>query len=153
MAWLHERFKSKHFELVYEVSCRMAADIYTKAFSDPFKCVDVCGFSNIFDPKILKEKGFWIDRKVDSPLQSGGRRGYLRNLKHPKGCRPSLVGMKMKKDGPCRLQKRLGCSGHLCPDRLLSIGHSVPLGLFILALGPSSRIVSSMRPSSCPMLH
>ena len=24
--------------------------------------------------------------------------------------------MKMTKDGPCRLQKRLGCSGHLCPD-------------------------------------
>ena len=58
VAWLHERFKSNDFELVYEVSCRMAADIYTKAFSDPFKWVAVCGLMNIFDPKTLKKKEF-----------------------------------------------------------------------------------------------
>ena len=51
VAWLHQRFKSKVYELVYEVSCRMAADIYTKAFSDPFKWVAVCVLNDTFDPK------------------------------------------------------------------------------------------------------
>ena len=150
VAWLHERFKSKDFELVYEVSCRMAADIYTKAFGDALKWAAVCGLINIFDPKILKEKGFWIDRRADSPSQSGG--GF-RSLKHQKVHQPSLVGMKMMKAGQCRLQKRLGCSGHLCPSMPLPIGPFVPLGPFIVALGPSSKPVPSIRPSSYPMLH
>jgi hypothetical protein len=35
--WLHERFAEKDLVLIYEVSAKMAADIYTKAFSDPLK--------------------------------------------------------------------------------------------------------------------
>ena len=34
VAWLHEVFKGDHLRLMYEISARMAADIFTKAFSD-----------------------------------------------------------------------------------------------------------------------
>ena len=37
VAWSDERFKTKDLSLVYEVSAQMAADIYTKAFTDPDK--------------------------------------------------------------------------------------------------------------------
>ena len=57
VAWLHERFKGNDLELVYKVSCRMAADVYTKAFSDPFEWVAVCGLIKILNPKSLKEHG------------------------------------------------------------------------------------------------
>ena len=33
VAWLHERFKGEDINLAYEVSSRMCADIYTKAFT------------------------------------------------------------------------------------------------------------------------
>ena len=35
VAWLHERVKSNDLTLVHEEFCRMAADIYTKAFRRP----------------------------------------------------------------------------------------------------------------------
>ena len=72
VAWFHERFKSNVSELVYEVSCRMAADIYTKAFSDPFKWVAVCGLIHIFDPKILKEKNSGL---ISRPIPFAKRGG------------------------------------------------------------------------------
>eukprot|EP00972_Heterocapsa_arctica_P037163 5471650-Heterocapsa_arctica.AAC.1 len=34
VAWLHEIFKNKELDLNYELSSRMCADIYTKAFTD-----------------------------------------------------------------------------------------------------------------------
>ena len=34
IAWMHERFKAGVLELQYELSARMTADIYTKAFTD-----------------------------------------------------------------------------------------------------------------------
>ena len=34
VAWLRERFKGNDLDLVYDVSSRMVADIYTKAFTD-----------------------------------------------------------------------------------------------------------------------
>ena len=37
VAFLHEQFAEGDFQLCYEVSSRMAADIYTKGFTDPVK--------------------------------------------------------------------------------------------------------------------
>merc|ERR1711972_710488 len=37
VAWLHEVFKRKDAVLAYEVSAKMSADVYTKAFLDPSK--------------------------------------------------------------------------------------------------------------------
>ena len=41
-------------QLVYEVSARMAADIFTKAFTDKAKWVEVCDLINHVDPSRLK---------------------------------------------------------------------------------------------------
>jgi hypothetical protein len=37
VAWLHEIFLSDEFTIKYEVSAKMAADIFTKAFTDKGK--------------------------------------------------------------------------------------------------------------------
>eukprot|EP00972_Heterocapsa_arctica_P047466 6999854-Heterocapsa_arctica.AAC.1 len=34
VAWLHETFKKNKIDLNYELSSRMCADVYTKAFAD-----------------------------------------------------------------------------------------------------------------------
>lgn len=52
VSWLHERFANDDLILVYEVSCRMAADIYTKAFTDGIKWDAVRTLINILDPKL-----------------------------------------------------------------------------------------------------
>ena len=54
IAWMHERFKAGDLDLRYEVSSRMAADIYTKAFSDSDKWQAACWLINIVDPKIIQ---------------------------------------------------------------------------------------------------
>ena len=51
---MHERFKAGDLDLQYEVSSRMAADIYTKAFSDGDKWQAACWLINIVDPKIIQ---------------------------------------------------------------------------------------------------
>ena len=72
VAWLHERFKEPDLQLVYELSAKMAADIYTKGFTDGQKWECVRGLINVFDPKILKDKGL-LQALIDtSTNQSGG---------------------------------------------------------------------------------
>ena len=49
VAWLHEMFKREEYALVYQLSSKMAADVYTKAFHDPIRWKHVCMLVNIFD--------------------------------------------------------------------------------------------------------
>ena len=52
--WLYERFKDdKETTLSYEITTRMCADIYTKAFTDPAKWEHACDLINVFTPKRL----------------------------------------------------------------------------------------------------
>ena len=54
--WLHERFKdTEEVDLSYELSARMCADIYTKAFTDPAKWEHACDLINIISPDRLRE--------------------------------------------------------------------------------------------------
>ena len=55
VAWLHETFSQQSITLMYEVSSRMCADIYTKAFTDATKWQAVCDLINIVDPKRLQQ--------------------------------------------------------------------------------------------------
>ena len=55
VAWLHETFSQQNIGLMYEVSSRMCADIYTKAFTDATKWQAVCGLINIVDPKRIRQ--------------------------------------------------------------------------------------------------
>ena len=50
VAWLHETFSHQDIDLVYEVSSKMCADIYTKAFTDASKWLAACDLINIVDP-------------------------------------------------------------------------------------------------------
>ena len=54
VAWLHERWLAGDFILFYEKSELMAADIYTKGFSDKGKWTAVCWLINVVDPQKLK---------------------------------------------------------------------------------------------------
>ena len=50
VARLHEAYMRKDFDLVYELTSRMCADIYTKAFVDAGKWESACELINIIDP-------------------------------------------------------------------------------------------------------
>ena len=54
VARLHEAYQRKDFDLVYELTTRMCADIYTKAFVDSGKWEAACELINIVDPKWLQ---------------------------------------------------------------------------------------------------
>ena len=47
--WLFERFQENYLELIYEESAKMAADIFTKAFTDKATWIEVCRLVNIVD--------------------------------------------------------------------------------------------------------
>ena len=50
ISWLHEQHAGKQFVLEYTKSSAMAADIYTKAFSDLVKWQHACKLINLFRP-------------------------------------------------------------------------------------------------------
>jgi hypothetical protein len=72
IANLHEIFRSGDFTLAYETSTKMAADIYTKAFSDMHKWCAVRELISVFDPKLLKDLKYMQDVLDSAPSQSGG---------------------------------------------------------------------------------
>ena len=55
VAWLHERFKTDGVDLVYEMTHRQAADIYTKAFANGEKWYAACLLVSIIDGLKLQE--------------------------------------------------------------------------------------------------
>ena len=52
---LHEAYMRKDFDLVYELTSRMCADIYTKAFVHSGKWESACELINIIDPSKLRK--------------------------------------------------------------------------------------------------
>ena len=72
VAWLHETFKGEDLNLAYELTSRMCADIYTKAFTDADKWRLACWLINICDPKELKELAKRSSERDEPPPQSGG---------------------------------------------------------------------------------
>ena len=54
IGWMHERFQRGDLMLRYEVTARMAADIFTKAFTDEVKFTSACWLINIVDPEVLR---------------------------------------------------------------------------------------------------
>jgi hypothetical protein len=72
VAWLHEKFKGDDLLLVYELSAKIAADIYTKAFVDGLKWQEVCGLVNIIDPSMLRDLSYVQDLIDNTPSLTGG---------------------------------------------------------------------------------
>ena len=54
VAWLHEVFSHQDIDLIYQVSFKTCADIYTKAFTDASKWLAACDLINIVDPSRLR---------------------------------------------------------------------------------------------------
>ena len=50
VTWMHDMFERDYMYLAYEVTDRMAADIYTKAFSDSRKWKHACMQSGLLEP-------------------------------------------------------------------------------------------------------
>ena len=74
VAWLHEVFGGKDLELVYEVSSKMAADIFTKAFTEKTSWRAVCALINHIDKDELTTifKEIAEKEKQSHPQLSGG---------------------------------------------------------------------------------
>ena len=74
VAWLNEAYSRGEFEIVYEPSCTMAADVFTKTFSNPQSWDAACSLVNICD---LAGRDALCAR-AGAPLPSvagGGKRG------------------------------------------------------------------------------
>jgi len=69
VGWLHEVFKLDEIELMYEESAKMAADIYTKAFTDKAKWTAAHWLVGVVDPKDLQKL---VDLGDAIPPQGGG---------------------------------------------------------------------------------
>ena len=54
VAWLHEIFQADHIPLVYEITGKMAADIYTKGYDDARKWKSVTSLINIVTSEFLR---------------------------------------------------------------------------------------------------
>jgi len=54
IAWLHDQFSCGDWELIYEVSNKQSADIFTKPFSEPAKWTHACELINLVD-----HSSFW----------------------------------------------------------------------------------------------
>ena len=67
VTWLHECFQRTDFDLVYEETSKMCADIYTKGFTDSLKWEQACWLINVVEPKRLKEL-----LRGREPAQRGG---------------------------------------------------------------------------------
>ena len=72
VAWLHEVFQRDDVPLEYEKSDRMAADIFTKAFTDADKWKSACGLIGVCDPAELSLFGAKYMETTEDPPQSGG---------------------------------------------------------------------------------
>ena len=55
ISWMHEMFTRDYMHLAYEVTDRMAADIYTKAFNDGRKWKHACLQIGLLDPSLLSD--------------------------------------------------------------------------------------------------
>ena len=55
VTWMHDMFERGYMCLAYEVTGRMAADIYTKAFSDPRKWKHACAQIGLLKPEMLTD--------------------------------------------------------------------------------------------------
>ena len=72
IGFLYEQLNTGDFELCYEVSSRMAAEIYTKAFTDAQKWAVVREVFNIIDPCISSDSKAFSDLIGSAPSQAGG---------------------------------------------------------------------------------
>ena len=72
VAWLNEVFKNPDLQLVYELSAKMAADMYTKGFVDHQQFAQAQWLFNVFDSAILNSAGKMRELLASSTTQSGG---------------------------------------------------------------------------------
>ncbi len=80
---------------MYEDSAKMAADIYTKGFTDKAKWEQVCGLINVIDPQFLKDKNYTLFYLVHAPPSHGE---IPKRIETPEGL-PSKAGWHEDENG------------------------------------------------------
>ncbi|WP_288993063.1 polyprotein of Ty1/Copia retrotransposon, partial [uncultured Marinobacter sp.] len=85
IAWLYERFGAENIHLCYTDTKLMAADIYTKAFSDPVQFKHACWLINHMDPSefnaVLSKDFRALEQSHDIPADMvlpGQRENFLK---------------------------------------------------------------------------
>ena len=73
VAWLNEQYTAGLFDLLYEPSATMAADIFTKGFTNPDGWAAVCRLVSIVNPSDIAE--FVRSNGAPLPLPQGGKPG------------------------------------------------------------------------------
>ena len=73
VAWLHETFQGEDLTLAYEVSARMCADIFTKAFNDADKWKLACWLICVCNPAELDALAKRSKEWDTPPTQTGGK--------------------------------------------------------------------------------
>ena len=74
VAWLHEQYTGGLFEMVYEPSSTMAADIFTKGFTNPDAWRAVCRLVSVVSPEEVNEFCCSLGAPLP-PSQGGGKSG------------------------------------------------------------------------------
>ena len=68
VGWLHEAFRDDHLDLVYEMTARMCADIYTKAFTDQVKsCCGPLGEGTTREVRVCEQVWLYVVQPVANP--------------------------------------------------------------------------------------
>ena len=74
VAWVHERYLAHDFDLQYTPSAEMAADIFTKSFSNPDLWAAACWLVNVCDAERVPEL-IQLGNLPPPMSQGGGKRG------------------------------------------------------------------------------
>ena len=149
-------FERDYMYLAYEVTDRMAADIYTKAFSDSRKWKHACVQIGLLEPEMLidPEPSRWSHLLL-TPRREPYRRPLVRSMAYPlfrtrrrRSCLPTFGGNDypqrntkgMIRSSWQRFRNSCGTSHHPRCNVLFAQGGCVPLGFCAVDHGRRLRI-------------
>ena len=94
VGWLHERFQGEQLDLVYEVTTRMCADIYTKTFDNADKWKHACWLIGLVNPKDLVGMIEWMEALPGPDAKASAKVDRLSGgMAHPStACAVSMTG-------------------------------------------------------------
>ena len=84
IAWLHEQCKGEDVVVQYVTTTRMAADIYTKGFTDKVKWVNLCQQVSVVEPRVLDTRELYLLLEMDDPsFSKNGKPSPVTSINSP----------------------------------------------------------------------